>query len=142
MEMSRKPPLWVDKEYAGYGASWWDAVDQCRDVLVEWASHEDLGTYKQLSERVDAIPWPDGPHTHEGSQIGWLLGNVSAREWVEDRPLLSAVVVAADTRKPGRGFFDLAVELGELQRGASTDRKDDYWAAEVGRCFSHWSKKR
>ena len=120
----------------------WDAVDQCREALIEWASRGALKTYKELSERVDAIPWPEGPHTHEGSQIGWLLGQVAAREWAEGRPLLSAVVVTAGTREPSHGFFELAVELGELQRGASAERRHEFWATEVGRCFARWASER
>jgi hypothetical protein len=136
--MTRELPGWVNREYASYGASWWDAVDQCRKALVDWASRGQLATYTELSERVDAIPWPEGAHTHEGSQIGWLLGQVAANEWVEGRPLLSAVVVGADTREPSHGFFDLSVQLGEIPQGASPERKHEFWAGEVGRCFAEW----
>lgn len=141
MVATRKLPDWVEREYGSYGSSWWDAVDQCREALTEWASANQLKTYTELSDRVDAIPWPEGAHTHEGSQIGWLLGQVAAREWAEGRPLLSAVVVGADTREPSHGFFDLAVELGELGRGVSAERKRDYWVAEVARCFKEWQRK-
>lgn len=114
--------------------------EQCRGALTEWASQNQLKTYTELSERVDAILWPEGAHTHEGSQVGWLLGQVAAREWVEGRPLLSAVVVGADTREPSHGFFELAIELGELHRGASAERKHEYWIAEVSRCFPSGSR--
>lgn len=136
--MGREAPEWVSREYGGHGSSWWEAVDQCRSALVDWASKGQLKTYTELAERVDAIPWPEGAHTHEGSQIGWLLGQVSTTEWLEGRPLISAIVVGADTREPSHGFYELAVQLGELKAGVSPERKHEYWAAEVGRCFAEW----
>lgn len=72
---------------------------------------------------VTAIPWPDGPHTHEWQQMGYLLGNVVVGEWLlHDRPLLSAVVVLAGDRVPGRGFDNVAEDLGLLPiRNAETE---------------------
>ena len=139
--LKRELPEWVNQEYGGHGSAWWEAFDQCRAILIEWArSHKQVRTYKELTDRIDAIPWPDGPHTHEGSQVGWLLGQVSAREWVEGRPLLSALVIASETKTPGDGFYRLAVELKELAPNPSPDRKLEYWAAEVADCIAEWKR--
>lgn len=137
--MTRHVPEWVNREYGGHGQSWWEAVDQCRAILIAWAAGRQLSFYKELSEGVTAIPWPEGPHTHEGSQIGWLLGQVAATEWADGRPLLSAVCIGSETRRPSEGFFKLATELGELPSGASEARREGFWVAEVDRCFSEWN---
>jgi hypothetical protein len=50
---------------------------------------------------------------HHGSQVGYLLGHVSVGEWLEGRPLLCALVISAQEGNPGKGFYDLARELGE-----------------------------
>lgn len=120
--VNHKKPEWVNREYGGYGSSWWEVVYQARAALMEWAREGQPKTYTELAERVDAVPWPEGAHTHEGSQIGWLLGQVSTTEWLEGRPLISAFVVGADTREPSHGFYELAVQLGELKAGVGPDQ--------------------
>ena len=134
--MKRPLPEWATREYGGYGTAWWEAIDQCRAILIGWARDGALKTYTELSDQISAIPWPEGAHTHEGSQIGWLLGQVAVAEWAEGRPLLSAIVISASTKRPSYGFYDLAMQLGEIPAGASSERQEEYWVVEVAKCFS------
>lgn len=83
-----------------------------------------------------SLSWPEGAFTHHGSQVGALLGHVSVAEWLEGRPLLSAIVVQAEGGQPGTGFFDLARELGELTISGE-DAELRYWLAEYDRCMKH-----
>lgn len=137
--MSKEPPAWYGKPYGGYEA-WDEAVQECQELLVDWAKRGYIGSYGEITDAVRAIPWPEGPHTHEGSQIGHLLGAVSVREWLENRPLLSALVVHADDRMPGSGFFDLGWEL-KLLRSKSEDAKLQFWSSEVRACHELWSRR-
>jgi hypothetical protein len=55
-----------------------------------------------------------------GSQVGYLLGHVSVGEWIEDRPLLSAIVISAQEGNPGKGFYDLAASSANCQHAPGT----------------------
>jgi len=135
----REPPDWYGQPYSGY-ERWDDALWECRELLIDWAKHGYLGTYSEIVERIHSIPWPQGPFTHNGAQIGRLLGDVSVQEWLENRPLLSALVVRADERSPGRGFFELASELGLLS-STSEEAKLRFWSSEVAACYETWSRR-
>lgn len=70
------------------------------------------------------------------NEIGRILGTISTREYEEDRPLLSAVVVRSDSRYPGKGFFTLAQELGIY------DGSDDwaFFERQLARVHECWMK--
>jgi hypothetical protein len=112
-------PAWADRQYRGYGSDWDRAVSQCREVLLSWARANRPGTYTELTQMVTAIPWPEGAFTHEGSQMGHLLGQVSLDELDadEDRPVMSALVYGTDENMPSYGSWSFLAELG-AQRGA------------------------
>ena len=68
--------------------------------------------------------------------IGQVLDELNRREHEQGRPLLSALVVRADTGMPSRGFFGLAREL----RPSSTTDDRALWERELAsvRAFD-WS---
>jgi hypothetical protein len=68
--------------------------------------------------------------------MGEILGAISTREHDYGRPLLSAVVVLAESGCPGKGFFTLVREL-DIYDGA-----DDlvFWVREVKRVYEYWGK--
>lgn len=67
-------------------------------------------------------------------RLAELLRQVSASEHGLGRPMLSAVVVLRGRGAPGRGFFDLARELG---RDDGSDPKA-FWTAELKRVHDYW----
>lgn len=137
--MAKRPktPLrWATMQYGGYGVNWDIAVRQCRDVLHEWAAAKEPHQYNELSRLVDAIPWPEGPYTHDGQQIGMLLGQVSMNELTEDedRPVISALVYGKEEGMPSYGFWTFLAELG-LAVGDSEEQRMKFWTKELKRCF-------
>jgi hypothetical protein len=61
------------------------------------------------------------------SGIGWIVGEISGCEHAKGRPLLSAIVVRADSKTkvclqghPGGGFFGLDIIPAHLRRSPST----------------------
>ncbi len=98
-----KPPAWFNRDYAGY-TGWSDAVEQCRVLLIDRARTEGQATYKEIAEFVTAIPWPEGDQ--RGSQFGYLLAQISYEEWLQTRPLLSALAVKTTVGSPRTGFLD------------------------------------
>jgi hypothetical protein len=130
----KRPPEWFGKPYASYDANSWDeALRQCRSVLVRWAGANQTGTYSDLIKEITAIPWPEGAYTHQGSQVGKVLGEVSIAEWLENRPLLSAVAVHVDDGIPGKGFFDMCKDLGVLMSDSEEERLR-VWLREFQDC--------
>ncbi len=130
------PPSWYGQGYANL-PGWDRAVQQCLELLRGWARQRHVGTYGEVVRHVDAIPWPEGAFTHNGSQIGSLLGTVCVHEWLEDRPLLSAIVVQAETRFPGKGFYKISGELGRL-RTKDQDSQLIFVGLEQEACFQTW----
>jgi hypothetical protein len=91
--------------------------------------------YGELGKLVD----PDGVWHYPRSRppmhgFGDALGHVSRYEHEHGRPLLSALVTAVDTDKPGKGFAEFAESLG-IQVGDP----DTFWSEEVSRVVKFWS---
>jgi hypothetical protein len=119
----------------GDAIAWADAKRQCKTTLYEWARSGEPQTYTELTQRVTAIPWPEGAHTHEGGQLGFLLGQVSLEELDrnEDRPLISAMVIDKMDNMPSGGFWALCEEL-EIPVAKSRDARERFWLSEVVAC--------
>jgi hypothetical protein len=147
--MARLPrplPRWNDTIYGGDEDAWEEAKSQCAHALRAWAAAGRYGTYTDLTQRVRAIDWPDGPHTHEGNQMGYLLGQVSIAELdaTTDRPLLSALVVEKESGRPSHGFWSFCRDLGLADVVSTEARRDEFWLGEVQRCWDMYraSKRR
>lgn len=125
--------------YRGDESVWEDAKRQCRSVLYGWAvAGEYHHTYSELVDRVTAIEWPQGPHTDEGSQVGFLLGQVSLEELsqVEDRPLISALVIGKEENMPSSGFWALCTELG-----IRVSDRQMFWLNEAKACCEYYGRR-
>lgn len=79
-----------------------------RERLCDVARRGETITYQPLADMLDM----NLDLQHERARLGKVLGEISRGEHAAGRPLLSAVVVLGSSRMPGRGFFDLARELG------------------------------
>lgn len=70
------------------------------------------------------------------------LGDISAFEVENGRPMLSAVVVHEPSfdklQMPGEGFFKLAIELG---RWDGKGKKEKFFYDEIKKVWDYWSKK-
>lgn len=64
-----------------------------------------------------------------------MLREISTHERRAGRPLLSVLVVLQGRQRPGRGFFNLARELGV--RGEANDA--DFLAQERDRVYAYWA---
>jgi len=140
----RNPGAWVFESYGDDPGAWDLAKEQCRRALYRWASVERYGTYTDLTNTVTAIEWPDGAFTHHGKQIGFLLGQVSMEELdqVEDRPLLSALVVSQDDdRMPSGGFWTLLRDELLIPVPASRDDRQIVWAKELKAAFEYYGTR-
>lgn len=104
------------------------------DRLVEAASRRQTVSYTAAGAWV-GLSMESPAHRQ---RLGQILDRVNLHEHEAGRPLLSALVVYADTGIPGRGFFDLATRLGHHRPG-----DDDvlYWTWECERLYAEWSRE-
>jgi hypothetical protein len=78
-------------------------------------------------------------------EAGILLGEISADAHSKGFPMLSAIIVwktaGKNEGKPGDGFYNLAVELGEIPANATEKEKEDFWKREVNKIWAtDWTK--
>lgn len=138
---------------------------------VRWRFAEsDLGALREMRERIDAVG-PDRERFVTYSELvdglDFQLASVGAgtpyriREWGElDRALVgdflgrlvvdsyreggffvSALVVSREDRTPGKGFYDLARQVGAL-RSKDKLQELEFWSAEVTRARAWYGGRR
>ena len=138
--MAKQPrplPRWSGTIYGGDEDAWEEAKAQCRRTLRVWAVRRYYGTYSDLVREVTTIHWSDGPLTHAGNQVAYLLGQLALEELdpKDDRPVISALVVEKERGRPAGGFWNLRRDLG-LADAISTDgRRERFWLDEIQRCW-------
>ena len=69
-------------------------------------------------------------------QVGQVLGEISADEHKAERPMLSAIAVN-EAGVPGKGFFNLARQLGRLSYSAP-DAEPEFLRVEQQRVYDLW----
>ena len=69
--------------------------------------------------------------------MGYLLGQVSLDllDVDADRPLISALVVEKDSKRPSHGFWALCRDLGLADAVSTPSRREEFWLGEVERCW-------
>ena len=149
--------LFVKKLYYEYGVNRGlneiDYIQMVKDSYMELTgmaregnivSYEDLGAFQKLKK-----------NGYKGSELlvvlGAIVGACSEYDAVNDRPLLSSIVINRDTRKPGLGFFYLSKVPPSLSRKNWEDReirppeivtrqRDMFWLNEVQKVHEWWQK--
>jgi len=109
-------------------------VELVTPILIEVAKgkREDrVITYKNLEKEMG------GPGR---GYIGEVLEEVSDREYEQNRPLLSALVVRKDNKRPSHGFWELRV-LPPSLRNASRQEKVDRWKQEHRKACEYWERR-
>lgn len=96
------------------------------EKMVKVAKDEDCVYYGEIASLIGLPP--------RSLKIFAILDGINRNEHSAGRPLLSAVVIKKMSGIPGKGFFNLAKELG-LYKG-SRERK--YWLKEIRRVHDYW----
>jgi hypothetical protein len=91
-------------------------------------------TYGNLCKALDPDQHSWAAPGYRG--IGQVLGRVSTWEHAHERPMLSALVVQAESMRAGKGFAALARQLGEqVQPGHETT----FWRSQVEVVVKYWA---
>lgn len=107
------------------------AKAECQRILIRRAKAKQLPiNYKSLALSLLSINYPfeDDPVMHA---LACIAGELSITEFIQSRPLLSAMVINKDTQRPGQGFFNLARDLG-----CNVIDDDTFWSNELNRIYS------
>ena len=104
--------------------------EQIYQRLIAVARAQSVITYAEIAPMADL----DMNNQADRTEIGRLLGEISAFEHQQGHPLLSVVVIHRDNNTPGQGFFSLARELNVY------NGQDDFlfFIQELRRAHDFW----
>jgi hypothetical protein len=110
-----------------------------RDYLIDLAKRRGTCGYKKLAEDIAG----KGSYTngnYDGTYVAHMAGTISIDEANAGRPLLSVLIVNQGSKLPGKGFFELAQDLG-LFFGDPKNKslQYEYTKYELARVWSYWS---
>lgn len=96
-----------------------------------------LITYTELGAGAEALGfhWTYPMIVKPFRGMGAALGKIVTYEHSLGRPLLSALVVKEQSRRPGAGFSQIAATLGRM--GAADDA-EKFWSSEVEDVIAFW----
>ena len=93
-------------------------------------------TYSELGDRATEYGWtgvyPMLEPPFRG--LGEALGNISRYEFSLGRPLLSAIIVKQESRRPGVGFFTMLAQ----PLGHDVSDQESYWQSEIEALVDFW----
>ncbi len=84
--------------------------------LITAAHYHGVVYYQQIAQ-LTGLPLSGN---YMGRELGQLLGEISEDEFLQGRPMLSALAVSSQG-KPSEGFYELARQLGKLKSEAEAD---------------------
>lgn len=114
----------------------WDQTKEyyiAYSILINAAQHHGYATYQEIAQ---AIGLPTAG-SYMASQIGELLGTISANEKEQGRPMLSAIAVGV-SGKPGEGFLPYAKDLGYLHEDEDAQA---FWTKECEKIYKEWKTR-
>jgi hypothetical protein len=103
--------------------------------FIRAARYRGTITYQEVAEAMGITPTGG----HMAKEVGRIADEISEDEHRAGRPMLSAILVHKGDGKPGKGFFDLAKDLGKLQED-SGEMKHRFWEEEKRAIYDFWKK--
>ncbi len=125
---------WTESTHGHPPNVWARAKGELRATLALTARRRGLITYADLTRNMVAIPFPSGAWS---DSLFYLLGQVTVEEHEAGRPLLASVAVRKKESTPGKGFYDVANDLGV---GDGTENIE-LWVKELAKAHSYHEAK-
>lgn len=115
--------------------------NEVRNYLIELSRKRPLRTvtYQQLSDKC-ALGLNMRENPSDRNELGGILGNISAYEHENGRPLLSSLVVRANDNYEGDGFYKLAEELG-FGNWKKLKKEGTFEVEQMNECITFWSNE-
>lgn len=108
-----------------------------REYIIDLAANGKTISYQELSNECQLGLDMSSPG--DRSKIAGLLGDISTYEHNNNRPLITALVVAKGTTMQGDGFYKLAEQFGF--GSWKILKRDLFDIQEIKRCFDFWKNK-
>lgn len=116
----------------GYPIEMWDkGKEEMKQILIGRAKIRKSIYYSELVSQIKSIIIEP-----ESYALATMLGEISREEDTAGRGMLSVLVVHKTDGMPGKGFFELAKELG---RDISDRTK--CWVKELEKVYAFWGTK-
>jgi hypothetical protein len=112
-----------------------DPFPHVRDALIEAARDRRLLTYPDVAAMM-GLP---GMGYDMGKKVGALADAINRFEQDAGRPMLSALLVQTQSRRPGEGFYACAIQLGLVTGFADAASKRAFWEAERDKVYAYWA---
>lgn len=112
-----------------------DPFPQVRAALMEAARDRRLLTYPDVAS-IMGLPRSG---YYMGSKVGAMADAINRVERDAGRPMLSALLVQTQSRRPGEGFYACAIQLGVVTRFADEASKRAFWEAERDKVYAYWT---
>ena len=64
-----------------------------------------------------------------------VLADISIYTYKKCKCLLSSIVMVVEKNEPGKGYFQLAKELGAITEDTPKDEYHDFWVKQISECF-------
>lgn len=108
-----------------------------RNYLIELAGKQQTVTYQKLSDdcKLGLIM---NESEYARAEIGRILGEISAYEYENKRPLLSSLVISKGDNYQGDGFYKLCEELG-FGNWKKLKATIEFEIGMMKDCFAFWS---
>ncbi|MET8837779.1 hypothetical protein ABZV78_28215 [Micromonospora sp. NPDC004540] len=120
---------------------WDELVEAGKQFLRERALMERNTSYTEMSvtlARRTGYPAFDFSQPAERAAMGFLLGQIVQKTYPVVGAMMSALVIYLDANDAGPGFYQLAQDMGLLQKGASKQARDAFWVQQVRGTFDHF----
>lgn len=136
----------MSERYGRTADEWQELIDATANFLIERARLRKDTSYTELNavlaQRTGHKMF-DFSNPADRGAVGHLLGAVVEQTYDEEHPvMLSALVTFLNEKKPGQGFFDLAMHRGLLPRGASEEEKDAFWYQQMDTAFTIYRRRK
>lgn len=105
------------------------------DLLKEVARAEKTINYASIAPLADL----NMESQADRNEIGRILDDINLYEHENNRPMLSAVVIREGMGYPGRGFFELARQLGLHHRHNNLGDLE-FFVNELNRVYAYWQE--
>ena len=100
--------------------------------LITATRYHGVVHYQQIAQ-MTGLPLSGN---YMGHELGQLLGEISEDEFLNKKPMLSALAVSVKGT-PTAGFYTLARELGKLKSDAEADELP-FWQKECKELYETW----
>jgi hypothetical protein len=112
-----------------------DPFPRVRDALIEAARDRRLLTYPDVAI-IMGLPRSG---YDMGRKVGAMADAINRFERDAGRPMLSALLVQTQSRRPGDGFYACAIQLGIVTGFADDASKRAFWEDERDKVYAYWT---